>query len=653
MFVGALAIAVVFAYFGITIMESLSSFITLILGGALIGSGLMLLFFVIKFLFKRTRTDYSGMMEITEQDQPQLFEFIRQLTAEAKAPFPKRMFLSADVNAGVFYNSSFWSMFFPVKKNLKIGLGLVNSLNVSEFKAVMAHEFGHFSQRSMKFGSYVYNLNKVIHNMLYDNDRYGRLINSFARMHALFRLFAWINIKIVEGMQQILKGVYVVLNKTYLGLSRQMEFHADAVAAYVSGSNQMVSSLQRTNIGQLCYTGLINYWNTQLGDNKRSANFYPQQLEMLRHFSRKHNLLLDDAGLPVITNGIADLIGGSQLVINDQWSSHPSNDDRTISLERINLITPTVTEPAWLLFKNAEQLQLQLTDSLYASAKLDNDIAAVDLEGFKADFYSAIDKNSFNSIYKGYYDERGINAFDIDEAIINPVAIPSVGIDELLSDTNCSLPRTAETMQQDMATLDTLIDVRKDIKTFDYKGVKYKSTEAQTVRNLIEKERLHILKNTEELDKSLFIYYYKNCKTEVNQQLLAGKYRNLFKYQAEAIKDYDLYNNIMSVFSKVYNSMTAENIHSTVNTVYNHEQQLKPRIQEIIADEETRSHINEDELKAIDKYLKSKWVYYYEPSYDNEAIGIFNAGVGNYISAVAKRNFELKKDLLNFQTSLA
>jgi hypothetical protein len=321
-------------------------------------------------------------------------------------------------------------------------------------------------------------------------------------------------------------------------------------------------------------------------------------------------------------------------------------------LERINLLTPTVTEPAWSLFENAEELQLELTDYLYASAKLENSIASVDLEEFKADFYTAIDKNSFNSIYKGYYDERGINMFDIDEAIINSTEIPAVGIDELLSDANCSLPRTAETMQQDMATLDTLIDVRKDIKTFDYKGTRYKKIEAQALRDLIEKERFDVVKHIETLDKDIFIYYYKNCKTEADKQLLADKYRNLFKYQAEAVKDYDLYNNIMSVFSRVYNSMTAENINMTVNTVYNQERQLKPRIQEIIADEETRAYINDDELKAIDKYLTSKWVYYYEPSYDNEAIGIFNAGVGNYISAVAKRNFELKKDLLNFQTSL-
>ena len=35
---------------------------------------------------------------------------------------------------------------FPSKKNLEIGLPLVNALTLSELKAVLAHEFGHFAQ---------------------------------------------------------------------------------------------------------------------------------------------------------------------------------------------------------------------------------------------------------------------------------------------------------------------------------------------------------------------------------------------------------------------------------------------------------------------------------------------------------------------------
>ena len=37
-------------------------------------------------------------------------------------------------------------MFLPVKKNLTMGLGLINSTTVSELKSILAHEFGHFSK---------------------------------------------------------------------------------------------------------------------------------------------------------------------------------------------------------------------------------------------------------------------------------------------------------------------------------------------------------------------------------------------------------------------------------------------------------------------------------------------------------------------------
>jgi Zn-dependent protease with chaperone function len=646
----AVAIAIAFVYLGIGIISGLSSFMGLIAGAAFIGAAFILVFFVIKFLFKSNPTDHSDMLEVTEEEQPQLFTFIRQLTTEAGAPFPKKIFISADVNAGVFYDSSFWSMFFPVKKNLKIGLGLVNAINISEFKAVMAHEFGHFSQRSMKFGSYVYNLNKVIYNMLYDNEGYGKLINGFARIHNIFRAIAWVNIKIIEGMQFILRKIYVTVNKTYLALSREMEFHADATAAYVSGSNQMISSLKRIEIGQLCYTGLLNYWDRRFRDSQRSGNFYPQQLEMIRHFANQQNIQIDKAGLPIITHEL-QVNDTSQIVINNQWSSHPSNEDREAALKIINLDVPAVTQPAWLLFSNTDELQTRLTNDVYATTKLNPDFSVINLDDFKADFYKAVNENSFNALYKGYYDERSITAFDIDEAIIESGTVKPA-FDELFTDAHCGLPKRIERMQQDMAILDTLASTRKDVKTFDYKGTKYKTEEAPVISSIIDQERREAVKQQETLDRNIFIYFYNICKDEQHCETFAAKYRKLFKYQADAAQDYELYNNTMSVFNNVYNTMTVENINRTLNQVYKYERELKPRIEAVITDAETRSYMVDEQLQALDKYLSSKWMYYYEPKYDNAAIAVFNTGVATYISAVSKRNFEIKKDLLNYQADL-
>src|SRR5690606_38074555 len=161
---------------------------------------------------------------------------------------PKKIYLSSDVNAFVSYDSSFWSMFFPVRKNLTIGLGLVNSVNLSEFKAVLAHEFGHFSQRSMKLGSYVYNVNRILYNMLYDNTGYANMLQGWSSIHDVFALFTRLTILIARGIQAILSGMYGFLNKKYSGLSLQMEYHADAVAASVSGSESLVTALRRLEL---------------------------------------------------------------------------------------------------------------------------------------------------------------------------------------------------------------------------------------------------------------------------------------------------------------------------------------------------------------------------------------------------------------------
>ncbi|MES2267248.1 MAG: M48 family metalloprotease [Bacteroidota bacterium] len=619
------------------------------MGAALIGSGLLLVYFVIKFIFQRNKVDYSGMVEVTEQDQPLLFGFIRQLTTEAKAPFPKRIFLSADVNAAVFYNSNFWSMFLPVRKNLKIGLGLINALNVSEFKAVMAHEFGHFSQRSMKFGSYVYNMNRVIYNMLYDNDGYGRLLNAMSKLHSLFYLTAKINIWIISGMQFLLRQVYVVLNKTYMRLSRDMEFHADAMAAYVSGSNQVITSLKRIDIAQSCYNDLLNYWSGQLSKDKRADNFYPQHQILMSYYAAKNNLKQDINGLPVIVQTM-DVANASQVIIDDQWSSHPSTEDRVDELTRINLITTTVHNSAWSLFNEPAHLQLLLTDDVYSTTSAKPTTTKIDSTTFKEEFYKDIYEFSLDELYAGYYDGRFINQFDVDDAINEKFNPDVLDISELLKETNTSLPVSSERMQQDIYTLQSIVE-RKDIKTFDYKGNKYKNKMATDIVQEIEKERNEAVNAIETLDRKIFQYAY-TIANDAGKVLLVTKYKNLFALQTDSVIDFDLYGNVMEYFNKVYTNMPFEQITTNLANVYHEERKLKPRIKEIMADEKNRQYFTEEQLVAAENYVSANLVYFLEPKYDNNAIDAFNEGTDAYIAAIGKRNFEVKKDLLTFQAGI-
>ncbi len=134
------------------ILKEHASLATLVLAAGLVVLGVMIVYFLIKFMFKTHKTDLSDLTLITRAQHPDLFAFIDGIVKEVGTPFPNKIYISPQVNASVFYDSSFWSMFFPIKKNLHIGMGLVNTITEEEFKAILAHEFGHFSQKSMKVG---------------------------------------------------------------------------------------------------------------------------------------------------------------------------------------------------------------------------------------------------------------------------------------------------------------------------------------------------------------------------------------------------------------------------------------------------------------------------------------------------------------------
>src|SRR4051812_24655384 len=68
MFTLALAIAAGLGFVGIWIMMVKISLITLALGAGLILSGLLLVYFLIKFIFSSQETDNSNKVEVTEDE---------------------------------------------------------------------------------------------------------------------------------------------------------------------------------------------------------------------------------------------------------------------------------------------------------------------------------------------------------------------------------------------------------------------------------------------------------------------------------------------------------------------------------------------------------------------------------------------------------
>jgi Zn-dependent protease with chaperone function len=636
-------------YGGVMLIINFPRVITILIGIGIIGLGVMVFIFLIKFIFAVSKFDRSGSLEITRADQPELFDFIRQLTKDTHTPFPKKIYLSADVNACVFYDSSFWSMFFPVRKNLQIGLGLVNCLNISEFKAVMAHEFGHFSQRSMKLGSFVYNVNRIIYNMLYENKDYTSSLQSFARASGYFAFFAGITVEIVKGIQSLLRSMYGIINKNYLSLSREMEFHADTVAASVAGSNNLVSALKRVEFGDTCYNITLQKCDEIYKEKQVSKNIYRNQTVVLTEVAKEFEMPVKD-GLPVVGEAYLQGQNFSRVNFKDQWASHPTTEEREIRLDKLGVHTEPDTQLAWAIFRNSPEWQEKLTQQLYGKLTA-SEITIINEENFESKYKTGLNEFSLPAQYKNFYDRRRIVALDKEE--FENLKHSADRLDEIFSVENVLLPNKISATERDIELLKAIKE-KTDIKSFDFDGEKNNIERASAIITELEKELEDKKKTLDEVDKKAVSFFYTAAlqRNSGEGERLKGLYLDYFDNCKKADEFLKFLNLMMGDLGSIYRGetipiSTIESIISTLKT--KNENEFKGWLKRWTA----LGVFNRSPFKKeVDLFIDSNNKYFDGSGFKTEDLRTLNELVNSSWNAVNEWLFLEFKNILRVQLTL-
>jgi Zn-dependent protease with chaperone function len=634
---------------GFYIITSHFHFITLGLGIGLASLGFFILAFLFKFIFKKHKTDLSHLTEITKENEPKLFNLINEIVKEVDTDFPKKIYLSSDVNASVFYDSSFWSMFFPIKKNLQIGLGLVNTTTEQEFKAILAHEFGHFSQKSMKVGSYVYNVNQVIFNMLYDNESFRTMIQNWANISGYFSIFVVIAVKIIEGIQWILKKMYEYVNINYLALSREMEFHADEVAANVAGSLPLKESLLRMDLSNHSYNSVLNFYENKLAENIKSNNIYKEQSFVLNYLAKENNLVLKN-NLPLVTPIDINRFNKSKLIIKDQWASHPSTEDRVLNLDRLNIIKETTNqELAISLFTSPNEIQEKITNKLFSIVENSNNLTSINTDNFIIDYCKEYEKNGFNKKYNGFYDNKNPNHFDVN-TVENSTKTET--IEQLFNKENIDIIYDYIALENDKNVIKNIEDKVISVKTFDYDGQKYNTKETSSLLSKIENEIEDLKNKITQNDITIYTFFYDLAKKKGEESKLKSAYTTFFNYDKEYNKKSELYSKIINAAVFIHNVTPIEQIKSHLSKLKEIEIDLKKEIKNILESEICKPEISEAIKENFDLYLKENLVYFNHDKYIESKLEILFKSINNYAYLISREYFLTKKELLDYQISL-
>ena len=155
--------------------------------------------------------------KLPREKHPRLFGELETVAGATGQAMPAEVYLVPEVNAWVSQRGGI--MGFGSRRVMGLGLPLMRTLTCSQFRAVLAHEFGHYHSGDTRVGPWIYKTRNAI----------GRTLGSLGRG-------SWVQFPFLWYGKMFLRVTHAV--------SRRQEFTADALAARCIGAKPLTDGLR-------------------------------------------------------------------------------------------------------------------------------------------------------------------------------------------------------------------------------------------------------------------------------------------------------------------------------------------------------------------------------------------------------------------------
>lgn len=253
-------------------------------GGAIVVGAKRALFF---------KPDQPDGVIVTEAQAPQLWAEVRHLAQAAGTRAPDDIRILPEVNAAVSEDSTLLGL-IPGRRHLYIGMPLLLGLNVSQFRAVIGHELGHYSNHHTRLGAIAFRGRLAIGGAL------GHLGDSLLSLP--FRAYG---------------RLYLLVDNA---ASRQQEREADQIAVRVAGSDAAAAALSELPVLDAAW----GYYFSRYVGPAAEAGYLPRDL--FRGFFEL---------LAARQSELADLRVNPPKEKKSAWATHPPIGERVQLIRRL------------------------------------------------------------------------------------------------------------------------------------------------------------------------------------------------------------------------------------------------------------------------------------------------------------------------------
>jgi heat shock protein HtpX len=315
--------------------------VLLLVGGVIVAFSI-----VVSLLPRRLKFEPPGIL-LDRATNARLFAEVDAIAKALNEPAPAEIYVMTLSNAYVAEVGGVLG--FGKRRIMAIGLPLISILTVSEFRALLAHEFAHFYSGDTSLAPWVHRARSGLLRTIQNMENTQEIV----RIHA-FRVMA-----VLVGAAI---GKYFVLFLRMTGqISRQQELRADELACWVAGRESARNCLEKIDCADLLWT---IYWTGSV-EPVLDLRFIPDIADGFRRF-------LANSGL----TGHFKIDRTEELDSpeSDRYSSHPPMARRVLAIEQMKAPERSVDDAlASSLFgdlPSSERRLVEFTDQPSATGTL-------------------------------------------------------------------------------------------------------------------------------------------------------------------------------------------------------------------------------------------------------------------------------------------
>jgi Zn-dependent protease with chaperone function len=334
---------------------------------------LVTLWAMLKSLFIRRRDEDPGEL-LPEEKAPKLWAILREVAAKVGTRPVDAVYLVPDTAVAVYERGSFLKrMTGRSQRVLILGLGVLEGMTQTQLKAILAHEYGHFSNKDTAGGDLALHVRRAILGSAETMARGGAA--------------AWYN-----PAWLFLNGFYRIYLRVSQGASRLQEVLADRWAALCYGARAFVDGLRHVVRRSIEFDALANHEvEGALRAQRPLRNLYalraapagtlsPEQLQgvvdAVAAAAKSPEGLTEgqtiDAPPEVTKEAIDEALQAALQQKGSAYDSHPAPAQRIAWVERV--ASPAEVDddgaPAWDLLDERDTLQAQMTELVNGRVQL-------------------------------------------------------------------------------------------------------------------------------------------------------------------------------------------------------------------------------------------------------------------------------------------